>query len=110
MFSHLPTSSFLFINNIYTNNHPTTQSPERKDLARFAFLVVPLIWLRDLFIIYDIILLYISTANWSDTAVMATTFLLVLCRQFANLTILAMVLWGAWRMGRSVKLFGGNMA
>ncbi|KAL1801155.1 hypothetical protein ACET3X_001497 [Alternaria dauci] len=83
-------------------------SPERNDLARFAFVIVPLIWLRDIFIIYDIILLYVDTAGWSNNAVLATTFLLVICRQFANLAILGMVLWGAWRMGRSVSLFGGS--
>lgn len=93
----------------YHHTNPT-QSPERNDLARFAFIVVPLIWLRDIFIVYDIILLYVSTAGWSDAAVMATTFLLVIFRQFANLSILGMVLWGAWRMGRSVSLFGGDMA
>lgn len=86
------------------------QSPERHDLARFAFVVVPLIWLRDIFIIYDIILLYVDTSGWSNNAVLATTFLLVICRQFANLAILGMVLWGAWRMGRSVSLFGGSYA
>jgi len=86
------------------------QSPERNDLARFAFTVVPLIWLRDIFIIYDIILLYVDTSGWSDSSVLASTFLLVICRQFANLAILGMVLWGAWRMGRSVSMFGGSYA
>lgn len=88
------------------------QSNERKDLARFAFVVVPLIWLRDIIIIFDIILLYVNTVDWSNSAKLASTFLLVLCRQFANLFILAMVLWGAWRMGKSVSLFsdGEKMA
>lgn len=76
-------------------------------MARFAFLVVPLIWLRDLFIIYDVVLLYVDTTDWSDAATLATTFLILVFRQFANLGILALILWGAWRMGRSVKIFGG---
>ena len=66
----------------------------------------PLIWLRDIFIIYDIILLYVNTSGWSNSATIASTMLLIICRQIANLSILGMVLWGAWRMGRSVNLFG----
>ncbi|KAJ4986449.1 hypothetical protein SVAN01_08011 [Stagonosporopsis vannaccii] len=89
-----------------TTNKNAHRSPERKDLARFAFVVVPLIWLRDIFIVYDLILLYVSTAGWSRAAVLVTTFLLVIFRQLANLSILGMVLWGAWRMGWSVDLFG----
>lgn len=81
------------------------QSPERKHLARFAFVVVPLIWLRDIFIVYDIVLIYIDTAEWSRSASLATTFLLIIFGQFANLAILAAILWGAGRMGRSVPVF-----
>jgi hypothetical protein len=84
------------------------QSPERKNLARFAFVVVPLIWLRDIFIIYDIVLLYVDTAKWSRPASLATTFLLMIFGQFANFTILATVLWGAWRMGKSVRVLGSS--
>jgi hypothetical protein len=81
------------------------QSPERKHLARFAFVVVPLIWLRDIFIIYDIVLIYIDTSEWSRSASLATSFLLMIFGQFANLAILATILWGAWRMGRSLPVF-----
>ncbi|KAF1829156.1 hypothetical protein BDW02DRAFT_583915 [Decorospora gaudefroyi] len=93
-----------------TTNKTAHGSPERNDLARFAFTVVPLIWLRDIFIIYDIILLYVNTAGWSQTSQDATTFLLVIFRQYANLSILGIILWGAWRMGRTVNLFGGDHA
>jgi hypothetical protein len=82
------------------------KTPERNHLACFAFVVCPLIWLRDIFIIYDIILLYVDTSGWSTSAAGASTMLLIICRQLANLSILGMVLWGAWRMGRSVNLFG----
>jgi hypothetical protein len=71
------------------------QSSERNHLARFAFVVVPLIWLRDAFIIYDNVLLYIGTVHWSRSASLATTFLLMIFRQFANLAILVTILWGA---------------
>ncbi|KAJ4378419.1 hypothetical protein N0V86_006122 [Didymella sp. IMI 355093] len=91
-----------------TTNTNARASPERKHLLLFALFVVPLIWLRDIFIIYDVILLYVSTEGWSNAATLASTFLLVVFRQFANLSILAMVLWGAWRMGRSVDLFGAG--
>ncbi|KAH5703130.1 hypothetical protein HBI81_046200 [Parastagonospora nodorum] len=91
-----------------TTNKNAHGSSESQHLARFAFVVVPLIWLRDIFIIYDIILLYVDTSGWSDNASLATTFILIIFGQFANLTILAMILWGAWRMGRTVKLFDSN--
>jgi hypothetical protein len=68
--------------------------------------VVPLIWRRDIFIIYDNILFYFDPTDWSTSAVTASTILLVIYRQFANLAILGMVLWGAWRMGKTVSLFG----
>lgn len=82
------------------------KTPERNNLARFVLVVCPLIWLRDIFIIYDIVLLYMDTSTWSNSATIASTMLLIICRQLANLSILGTVLWGAWRMGRSVKLFG----
>jgi len=82
------------------------QSPERNHLARFAFVVCPLIWLRDIFIIYDIVLLYEDTSAWSNPASIASTMLLIIGRQFANLSIFGMILWGAWRMGRTVNVFG----
>lgn len=69
---------------------------------------MPLFWLRDIFIVHDVVLLYVNTEGWSTAATLATTFLLIIFRQFANLSILAMVLWGAWRMGRSVNLLSGE--
>jgi hypothetical protein len=93
------------VQSLYASMLTMIQTSERSDLARFAFVVVPLIWLRDAFIIYDIILIYIDTSGWSNTATLATTFLLIIFGQFANLTILATILWGAWRMGKSVTLF-----
>ncbi|KAF7565824.1 hypothetical protein A1F97_10081 [Pyrenophora tritici-repentis] len=89
-------------------NRGGRDSTERNDLLRFTFFVVPLIWIRDAFIIYDIVLLHVNTAAWSRTAMEATNFLLLLGRQYANLGILSMVLWGAWRMGRSVGYDGGR--
>lgn len=83
----------------------TFQSPERPNLARFALVVVPLIWIRNAFIIYDIVLLYVDSAAWSDATVLASQFLLIIFGQITNLTILGMILWGAWRTGRTVPLF-----
>jgi hypothetical protein len=100
----LTRGTFRFNNSTYvklTHN----KSPERKHLARFACVVVPLIWLRDIFIIYDIVLIYIDTSEWSKSASLATTFLLMIFGQFANLAILATILWGAWRMGKTVPVF-----
>ncbi|CAJ2511057.1 Uu.00g066820.m01.CDS01 [Anthostomella pinea] len=81
---------------------------ERPQLARFALIVVPLLWLRNFFMIYDIVLLYVDTTGWSTASRLATVFLLIVFGQITNLTILGMVLWGAWRIGRTVPLFGGS--
>jgi len=68
--------------------------------------VVPLIWLRNAFIVYDIVLLYLNSSGWSTPATLASQFLLIVFGQLANVTILGMVLWGAWRTGRTVPIFG----
>lgn len=70
---------------------------------RFALFVVPLIWLRDVFIIVDIVLIYVDAAGWSSASRLAVTFLLIVFGQFANLTILTTVQWGAWRMSRIMR-------
>lgn len=70
-------------------------------MKRFTFAVVPLIVLRDVFIIVSIVMIYVDSAQWSDTSQQALAFLLIVFGQLANITILFMVLWGAWSMGRS---------
>ncbi|KAL8957627.1 MAG: hypothetical protein Q9193_005149 [Seirophora villosa] len=70
-------------------------------LARFVYVVVPLIWIRNAFILVNIVLIYQDVAAWSQPASQAVTFLLIIFGQLANLTILGMVLWGAWSMGRT---------
>lgn len=64
--------------------------------------VVPLIWVRNAFTIYDILLLYVNTAAWNRASTLASEFLLIVFSQFANLTIAGMVLLGAWRTGKTV--------
>jgi hypothetical protein len=73
----------------------------RPILARFAFVVVPLIWLRNIFIIVDVVMLYQSMARWSDSTNQALAFMFIVFGQFANLGILFMVVWGAWSIGKS---------
>lgn len=84
------------------------QNSERPLLARFAFVVVPIIWLRNIFIIVNIVIIYYSVSNWSSSTNQALTFLFIIFGQLANLTILFMVLWGAWSMGRSAGLSKDN--
>ncbi|KAF2260334.1 hypothetical protein CC78DRAFT_584894 [Lojkania enalia] len=74
---------------------------ERPILARFAFVVVPLIWLRNCFIVADIVMIYEDYRTWSRTTNQAIAFLFIIFGQLANLAILYMVLWGAYSMGRS---------
>lgn len=69
-------------------------------------MVVPLIWLRDAFIIYDIVLIFVDSSSWSQTSRLASLFLLTIFGQFANVTILGMILYGAWTSGYTVDIFG----
>ncbi|KAK5163352.1 uncharacterized protein LTR77_010725 [Saxophila tyrrhenica] len=87
------------------NSNSSKDSSERPHLARFTFVVVPMIWLRNAFIIYDIVLIYLDSAGWSTTTKLASRFLLIIFGQFVNLTILGMILWGAWKTGRTVRIF-----
>ena len=76
------------------------QNPERPILQRFTYIVVPLVVARDVFIIVDIVMIYVSYASWSTASQQALAFLLIVFGQYANLGILAMVVWGAWSMGK----------
>lgn len=100
--------TFQVLYEYFTTKRRAHGSYESKSLTRFACAVVPLIWLRDVFIIFDIVLLYYDTSDWSRSARLATTFLLIIFGQLANLAIFAMILFGAWRMGRSVNVFGSG--
>ena len=75
---------------------------ERPILTRFTYIVVPIVWLRNAFTIFDIVLLYVDTSGWSNTTDTAVAFLLIVFGQIANLAILGMILYGAWRNGISV--------
>ncbi|KAI0025420.1 hypothetical protein F4780DRAFT_791066, partial [Xylariomycetidae sp. FL0641] len=78
---------------------------ERGHLARFALVTVPLLVLRSLFMVYEIVLLYVDTTAWSPAARLATVFLLIVFGQILDLVLLAAVLWGAWRMGKTIRKF-----
>lgn len=88
-------------NYLNLNKNGAAGNIERPLLARFTFVVVPLIWMRNLFIIVNIVMIYENVSNWSSSANQALAFLFIIFGQLTNLTILFMVLWGAWSMGRS---------
>lgn len=67
---------------------------------------MPLIWLRNVFIVVDVVLVHIATNGWSTASNLALVFLLIVFGQLTNLTILGMVFWGAWRMGKTLRIFG----
>ncbi|GAB7358830.1 hypothetical protein MBLNU230_g4053t1 [Neophaeotheca triangularis] len=94
----------------FVKNNSSKNSSERKNLVRFAVVIVPLIWIRNVFIVVDIVLVYINTSGWSTASNFALVFLLIIFGQLANLTILAMVFWGAWRMGKTLSVFGDQMS
>ncbi|CAD0026106.1 unnamed protein product [Aureobasidium pullulans] len=78
-------------------------NPERPVLQRFTYVVVPLIWLRDVFIIMSIVMIFVSTDSWTETSREALAFLLITFGQYANLIVVFMVLWGSWSMGNSLE-------
>ncbi|THV65158.1 hypothetical protein D6D29_10605 [Aureobasidium pullulans] len=87
--------------NLKNNGKPG--NPERPVLQRFTYVVVPLIWLRDVFIIMSIVMIFVSTDSWTKTSREALAFLLITFGQYANLIIVFMVLWGSWSMGNSLE-------
>lgn len=91
----------------FPSNLPHRQNPERPILRRFTFVVVPLIVLRDAFIVVSIVMLYVNYTDLGRNSRQATAFLLIIFGQLTNLTILFMVLWGAWSMGRSAGKTSG---
>ncbi|RMY16774.1 hypothetical protein D0868_00125 [Hortaea werneckii] len=98
-------------NTLFMDRHDADfliQSRDRPHLARFATIVVPLIWLRNIFIIYDIVLIFVDMSGWSTNSILATLFLLIIFGQFANLTILGMTLYGAWQTGKTVNIFSSD--
>ncbi|KAL9000223.1 MAG: hypothetical protein Q9169_001125 [Polycauliona sp. 2 TL-2023] len=85
-------------NYINLKGNGTPGNTERPLLARFTFVVVPIIFIRNVFIIVNIVMIYESVSSRANEAL---AFLFIIFGQFANLIILFMVLWGAWSMGRS---------
>jgi hypothetical protein len=75
-----------------TPSRVPSEMVQSEDQAGFAFAVVPLNRLRNTFIVYNTVLLYANTANWSTTLVLANTGLLVIFLQSADISIFAMVL------------------
>lgn len=67
-----------------------------------------MIWLRNAFIVLDIVLIFVNSAAWSASTRLACLFLLIVFGQLANITILGMILWGAWSMGKTVNVFGNG--
>ncbi|PSK38044.1 hypothetical protein B9Z65_1235 [Elsinoe australis] len=90
------------------NTNGVYHNSERPLLAGFAGVVCPIIWLRNVFIVVDVVLIYQAVSNWSDAVDQALSFLLIVFGELANLTILSMVLWGAWSLGRTAGLSGSH--
>lgn len=63
---------------------------------------MPLILLRSVFIIVDIVLLWIANTypDWSASAQEAVAFLLIIFGPYAELWVFAIVGWGAWAMSK----------
>ncbi|TKA24875.1 hypothetical protein B0A50_06604 [Salinomyces thailandicus] len=83
------------------------QNPDRPHMRRFTLVVIPLLWIRNAFIIYNAVLVYYAseTSAWSRGARLATVFLLTIFTQMANAVLLGMILYGAWQLGRTVPIF-----
>ncbi|KAI7596791.1 hypothetical protein KC346_g14989 [Hortaea werneckii] len=83
-------------------------NPDRPHMRRFTIIVIPLLWVRNVFIIYNAVLVYYAaeTSEWSESSRLATLFLITIFTQIANVVLLGMILYGAWQLGRTVPLFG----
>ncbi|KAL8865808.1 MAG: hypothetical protein Q9174_006681, partial [Haloplaca sp. 1 TL-2023] len=110
IFSSTSVSIEVLRNYIHLKANGVPNNSERPLLARFTFVVCPIIWLRNIFII--LALVYISSWALSIASNPALSFLFTVFGQFVNLVILFMVLWGAWSMGRTAgkKSAGQNYA
>ena len=88
------------------------RSPDRPHMTRFTLIAIPLLWVRNAFIIYNAVLVYYAdeTSSWSQGSRLATLFLITIFTQMANVVLLGMILYGAWQLGRTVPLFGSRGA
>ena len=91
-----------------TTRGQCSQHSDRPRLAHFAWVVVPVIRLRNAFNIYGIVLLYVNSQSCSATSQLATTSSLSIFGQFADITLSDMILYGAWQTGWTVRLFGSH--
>ena len=84
------------------------QKSARTQLAIFAMVSIPLIWTRNIFIVYDVVLIFVESMSWSTSSILASQFLLIISGQIANLSILGITLYGAWQTGKTVQIFDSD--
>lgn len=72
-------------------------------LGSFAFLVLPIVWLRNAFSIAQIVILYRDVNNWSRTTNQALAFLFIIFGELSNLAILGLVLLGVMGFSKTIN-------
>lgn len=63
-------------------------------------MMTPVVWLRNMFSVAQIVIIYYNENNWSQTVNQALAFVFIIFGELSNLAIFAILLLGAWSLGR----------
>lgn len=93
----------LCLGGVKKNGIGGTVGNTKRILGSFVFLVLPVVWLRNVFSIVQIVMLYYNVNNWSRTTNQALAFLFIIFGELSNLAILGLVLLGAMSFGKTLN-------
>ncbi|KAL1647627.1 hypothetical protein SLS61_007257 [Didymella pomorum] len=95
--------AILCLGGVKKNGIGGTASNTKRILGSFAFMVLPIVWLRNAFKIVQIVFLYYNVNNWSRTTNQALAFLFIIFGELSNLAILGLVLLGAMSFSKTLN-------
>ncbi len=80
-----------------------TVTNTKRILGSFAFMALPIVWIRNAFSIAQVVMLYYNTNSWSRTTNQALAFLFIIFGELSNLAILGLVLLGAMGFSKTLN-------
>lgn len=86
---------------IGTRKHAIPGNHFRTTLSRTVPLFTPIVWVRNCFLVAQIVIIYYNERNWSRMTNQALAFLFIIFGELSDLAILAILLFGAWSFGRN---------
>ncbi|KZM20859.1 uncharacterized protein EKO05_0007797 [Ascochyta rabiei] len=95
--------ALLCLTGVKKNGLGGTVTNTKRILGSFAFMVLPIVWLRNAFSIAQVVILYHNVNNWSRTTNQALAFLFIIFGELANLAILGLVLLGAMSFSKTLN-------